>query len=152
MVKMIGDEVLFAVPHERAAAEIALSLAEGYAADDELPDVRVGLASGPVLQREADVFGPVVNMAGRLVTLAFPATVVCTADVRDALEGDVEFSWRDIGNRKVKDIGRIPLYVLRRADAVEEPRSSRERAGARWAERQEARLAEMDARRSQRRR
>ena len=152
VVKMIGDEVLFAVPHERAAAEIALSLAEGYAADDELPDVRVGLASGPVLQREADVFGPVVNMAGRLVTLAFPATVVCTADVRDALEGDVEFSWRDIGNRKVKDIGRIPLYVLRRADAVEEPRSSRERAGARWAERQEARLAEMDARRSQRRR
>ena len=74
---------------------------------NDLPDVRVGLASGPVLQREADVFGPVVNMASRLVTLAFPATVLCSAEVRQALEGDVDFAWRDIGNRKVKDIGKV---------------------------------------------
>jgi len=152
VVKMIGDEVMFAVPHERAAAEIALSLAERYAADDDLPDVRVGLASGPVLQREADVFGPVVNMAGRLVTLAFPATVLCSAEVCDALAGDVDLVCRDIGSRKVKDIGRVPLFVLRRADEADAPRSTRDRVGARWAERQEARVAEIDERRAQRRR
>ena len=152
VVKMIGDEVMFAVPHERAAAEIALSLAERYAADDDLPDVRVGLASGPVLQREADVFGPVVNMASRLVTLAFPATVLCSAEVRQALEGDVDFAWRDIGNRKVKDIGKVPLHVLRRAEAAAEPRSNKEKAEDKWAERQEARVAEIDERRAGRRR
>ena len=152
VVKMIGDEVMFAVPHERAAAEIALSLAEGYAAHDDLPDVRVGLASGPVLQREADVFGPVVNMASRLVTLAFPATVLCSAEVHDALEGDVDFAWRHIGTRRVKDIGKVPLHVLRRADSEAEPPSSREQAEDRWAERQEARVDEIDQRRTGRRR
>lgn len=152
VVKMIGDEVMFAVPHERAAAEIALSLAERYAADDDLPDVRVGLASGPVLQREADVFGPVVNMASRLVTLAFPATVLCSAEVREALEGDVDFAWRAIGTRKVKDIGKVPLHVLRRAELAAEPKSKKEKAEDRWAERQEARVAEIDERRAGRRR
>jgi adenylate cyclase len=148
VVKMIGDEVMFAVPHERAAAEIALSLAEGYAAHDDLPDVRVGLASGPVLQREADVFGPVVNMASRLVTLAFPATVLCANEVREALEGDVDFACRPIGTRKVKDIGKVPLHVLRRAEVAMEPRSKNEQAEDRWAERQEARVAEIDERRA----
>jgi adenylate cyclase len=148
VVKMIGDEVMFAVPHERAAAEIALSLAEGYAAHDDLPDVRVGLASGPVLQREADVFGPVVNLASRLVTLAFPATVLCANEVREALEGDVDFACRPIGTRKVKDIGKVPLHVLRRAEAAMEPRSRNEQAEDRWAERQEARVAEIDERRA----
>ncbi len=152
VVKMIGDEVMFAVPHERPAAEIALRLAEGYAADDDLSDVRVALAAGPVLQREADLFGPVVNLAARVVGLAFPASVVCTAEVRDALIGDVDYEWRDIGNRRVKDIGRVPLYVLRRAEAPERPRSRREQVEARLAARQEARLAEMEDWRTRRRR
>lgn len=152
VVKMIGDEVMFAVPHERPAAEIALRLAEGYAADDDLSDVRVALAAGPVLQREADLFGPVVNLAARVVGLAFPASVVCTAEVRDALVGDVDYEWRDIGNRRVKDIGRVPLYVLRRAEAPERPRSRREQVEARLAARQEARLAEMEDWRTRRRR
>src|SRR5690606_23115953 len=99
VVKMIGDEVMFAVPHERAAAEIALRLSETYREDDELSDVRVGLAVGPVLQREADLFGPVVNMASRIVGIAFPGTVVCSAEVQAELDGDVDFSWKSIGSR-----------------------------------------------------
>ena len=31
-----------------------------------MPDVRVGLASGSVIMRLGDVFGPPVNMAARL--------------------------------------------------------------------------------------
>ena len=150
VVKMIGDEVMFAVGHERAAAEIALRLSETYRDDDELSDVRVGLASGPVLQREADLYGPVVNTASRIVGIAFPGTVVCAAPVREALAGDVDYSWKSIGSRNLKDIGRAQLYVLRRAADGERPRSSRQRAEARRAERREARVTEMEEQREKR--
>lgn len=147
VVKMIGDEVMFAVSHERAAAEIALRLSETYRDDDELSDVRVGLAAGPVLQREADLFGPVVNTASRIVGIAFPGTVVCAAPVQAALEGEVDFAWKSIGTRNLKDIGKEQLYVVRRAADDVPPQSSRQRAEARRAERREAKLSELRAER-----
>jgi adenylate cyclase len=147
VVKMIGDEVMFAVPDEASAAEIALSLSKTYREDDELSDVRVGLAAGPVLQREADLFGPVVNRASRIVNIAFPGTVVCSGEIREALADHPDLSFKPIGSRNLKDIGKVPLFVVRRSDAVVPPKSSRERAEANRAERREARVEELDARR-----
>lgn len=144
VVKMIGDEVMFAVPDEQAAVEIALTLSETYRDEDGLSDVRVGLAAGPVLQREADLFGPVVNRASRLVNIAFPASVVCGEELRDALIDVEDLSWKSIGNRKLKDIGRVPLYVVRRASAEDQPKSSRQEAEARRAERREVKVAEIE--------
>jgi adenylate cyclase len=147
VVTMIGDEVMFSVPDEVSAVEIALSLSEGYRDDDELSDVRVGLASGPVLQREADLYGPVVNRASRIVNIAFPGSVVVSSEICEAL-GDAEgVGWKSIGTRNLKDIGKVPLFVLRRMDDLEEPTSSRQRAERRRAERREARVAELDGRR-----
>lgn len=151
VVKMIGDEVMFSVPDERSAAEVALTLSETYRDDDELSDVRVGLASGQVLQREADLFGPVVNRASRIVNIAFPGTVVCSGEVRDALADDPAFVWKPIGQRNLKDIGRVPLFVLRREAEPERDLNTREQAQARRAERREARIAEIAARRKERR-
>ena len=147
VVKMIGDEVMFAVPDEASAVEIALSLSETYRNDDELSDVRVGLAAGPVLQREADLFGPVVNRASRIVNIAFPGTVVCSSEVREAVGEDDGLTWKAIGSRNLKDIGKVPLFVVRRTDAEVAPRSSRQEAERRRAERREARVEELDARR-----
>ncbi|MDQ6695902.1 MAG: adenylate/guanylate cyclase domain-containing protein [Actinomycetota bacterium] len=137
VVKMIGDEVMFSVSDAAAALEIALTLSEAYAADDELSDVRVGLAAGPVLQREADLFGPVVNMASRIVGIAFPASVVVADSVHDALADDPAFSWRPIGRRRLKDIGRVSLWVAHRSTAPTPPKSPREKARGAQAERRE---------------
>ena len=143
VVKMIGDEVMFAVPDERAAAEIALTLAETYRDDDELSDVRVGLAAGAVLQRDADLFGPVVNRASRIVNIAFPGTVLCATEIADALADDPAFSWKPIGTRNLKGIGKLPLVVLRRADAPEPVRTSRRDADSRRASRRDHRVDEL---------
>lgn len=148
VVKMIGDEVMFTVPDERSASEIALSLSETYRDDDELSDVRVGLAAGPVLQREADLYGPVVNRASRIVNIAFPGSVLCGQELRDALADDEAFRWKPIGSRNLKDIGKVPLFALRRADEPTPPKSSRQEAEARRAERREARVAEIAERRA----
>ena len=56
VVKMIGDEVMFAAA-PAAAIEIGLTLADAFGGDD-LPEVRVGLACGRVVIRAGDVFGP----------------------------------------------------------------------------------------------
>lgn len=151
VVKMIGDEVLFSVPDEVSGMEIALTLAETYRDDDELSDVRVGLASGPVLQREADVFGPVVNRASRIVNIAFPGSVVVSAEIADALGEQHGVAFKSIGTRNLKDIGRLQLYVARRATDAVRPKSSLQEAESRRAERREARVAEMEDRRQSRR-
>ncbi|MGN6695235.1 MAG: adenylate/guanylate cyclase domain-containing protein, partial [Aquihabitans sp.] len=151
VVKMIGDEVMFSVPDEASAVEIALSLAETYRDDDELSDVRVGLASGPVLQREADLYGPVVNRASRIVNIAFPGSVVVSGEIVDSIADSEGVTWKSIGSRNLKDIGKVPLFLVRRESADEPPRSSRQEAERRRAERREARVAEIEERRTNRR-
>ena len=137
VVKMIGDEVMFSVVDDQAAVEIGLTLARAYAHDDGLSDVRVGLAAGPVLQREADLFGPVVNLASRIVGLAFPTSVVVDESVHDVLADHPAFRWQSIGRRRLKDIGRVPLWVAHRAEIPVGPKSPRDRARGNQAERRE---------------
>ena len=133
VVKMIGDEVMFSVPDEASAVEIALSLSETYRDDDELSDVRVGLAAGPVLQREADLYGPVVNRASRIVNIAFPGSVVVSGEIVDSLADAEGITSKSIGSRNLKDIGKVPLFLVRRASTEEGPRSSRQQAERRRA-------------------
>lgn len=149
VVKMIGDEVMFTVGSERAGAEIALTLAETFRDDHHLADVRVGLAAGPVLQREADLYGPVVNLASRVVSLAYPGTVLCDEAVHAALADDDAYEWRSLGNKPLKNIGKVPVHVLRRHDGPHEPDDDRDRE-ARRAERRRRRAAEAAGRRAKR--
>lgn len=79
IVKSIGDAVMFTTPGPVAAGGIGLEIAEGVAADDLLPPVRVGIAHGPVLPAYADYFGRTVNLASRLCAAAQPRAVVVSA-------------------------------------------------------------------------
>ncbi|MGA2838133.1 MAG: adenylate cyclase regulatory domain-containing protein [Acidimicrobiales bacterium] len=117
VVKMIGDEVMFVVPTALDAAQIGLSLAEAYSDDDLLSDVRVALASGPVLMKDGDFYGPVVNLASRLVGVAHPGTVLISDEFRDALaaEGATDIETRPLRARNLKDIGRVQVWKLLRA-------------------------------------
>ena len=48
----------------------SLDLVRQIGSRDELPDIRVGLATGSVISRLGDVFGPPVNLAARLSHVA----------------------------------------------------------------------------------
>ena len=119
VVKTIGDEVMFSVAGPKAAAEIALSLSEGTRASDELSDVRVGMAFGPVLDREGDLYGPVVNLASRITAIALPGSVVVGPELAEALAGDEAYVVRQMRPRYLKNIGRVGLHVLRRSRPAE---------------------------------
>jgi adenylate cyclase len=116
VLKMIGDEVMFLVEDPFAAAEIALGLAEASRDAAELSDVRVGLALGPVLEREGDAYGPTVNLASRITAIAYPGSVVVSPELRAALEGDDTYTFRAMRPRFLKHIGRVGLSVLRHTD------------------------------------
>ncbi|HSO95884.1 MAG TPA: adenylate/guanylate cyclase domain-containing protein [Acidimicrobiia bacterium] len=68
LVKVIGDEAMFATARAADAAAVARELLDG---SDTLA-LRIGIASGTVLAREGDLFGSVVNLAARLEGLAEP--------------------------------------------------------------------------------
>ena len=127
VVKMIGDEVMFMADDARQGAELALDLAMRYREDEALTDVRVGLASGSVLEKDGDVYGHVVNLASRIVAVAYPGSVVVSDEVRDVLRDDDGFVLRDLRASYLKDIGRTRLWALRRAGDDEEARYRRAR-------------------------
>jgi adenylate cyclase len=115
VVKMIGDEVMFLVEDPVAAAEIALGLADASRDAAELSDVRVGLAVGPVLEREGDAFGATVNLASRATGIAYPGTVVVSPELRKLLEDNADYDFKGMRPRHLKHIGRVALAVLRRS-------------------------------------
>ena len=119
VIKTLGDEVMFSHADPRAAADIALDLVTSCSADELLSDVRVGIATGPVLAWEGDLYGSTVNLASRLVGVARPGTVLVSDDVAHRLEGDEAFTVREIPVVKLKGIGKARPWVLRRREANE---------------------------------
>ncbi len=115
VVKTIGDEVMFAGEDLPSVAEIALELSEAYARDRELPGVRVGLACGPTLAWEGDLYGPTVNLASRLAKLARANTVLISEEAGRTLRGDPRFELRHLRPIALQGIGRVRSWVLRRA-------------------------------------
>src|SRR5215831_12806693 len=80
-----SDEVLFVTGQPAHTAEIALRLTGPDRDRKGLPALRVGMAAGRVLTRFGDVYGPVVNLAARLTSLAKPGTALVDAELAAAL-------------------------------------------------------------------
>ena len=135
VVKMIGDEVMFAIEDPVAAADCALDLADSYREADDLSDVRVGVAYGTVIDRDGDLFGPPVNLASRITNIAYPGTVLVGEDMRERLADEEGFELRTMLPRRLKHIGLVRLAVLRRRGQDEiDRRERRERRRARVTE------------------
>jgi adenylate cyclase len=117
IIKTIGDEILFAADHPADIALIALELVEEHLADDDFPQLRVGIAWGPVLSRLGDVFGPTVNIAARLTSVARPGRVLADKELAEALLEDERFKLRRMRRTAVKGYRRLEPWKLRRPGA-----------------------------------
>jgi len=110
IVKTIGDEAMFAgLPAQVARIAIAL---RDTARDRGLPPVRAGLASGMVVARDGDFYGPVVNLASRLTEIA-PTGVIFASDALHAdLASDDTLRWVAEGTRELRSIGPVQVFSL----------------------------------------
>lgn len=99
VVKLIGDEVMFAADDAASACRAGAALMDGFGAEYDHIVPRGGLAYGDVLVRGGDFYGAVVNLASRLVDEAVPLEMLVTAELADAAPG-CEFE--PAGRRMVK--------------------------------------------------
>lgn len=114
VIKTVGDEILFVADTSQQAVGIAVDLTDAMAADPVLLDVRVGVATGQVVSRLGDVFGPTVNLANRLTAIAAPGTVVADAATVAALADD-SLEVMPLGDVEVPGMGTVTASQVRRA-------------------------------------
>ncbi len=114
VVKSIGDSVLFTTEGATAGMEIAEGIINVIGRDSRMPDVRLGLATGSVVMRMGDVFGPPVNMAARMTAVARRNRIVIDAATAERLPSD-RWESRRMPGRPVRGFGIVePLTVRRR--------------------------------------
>src|SRR4029453_63297 len=114
LVKTVGDEVLYIAETPAAGAEISLALAQAFTEDEILPQARVSMVWGRILSRLGDIYGPTVNLAARLTTLAQPGTVLVDAMTAAALGQDDRFVLVPQKSENVRGFGEIHPVMLAR--------------------------------------
>ena len=115
VVKTIGDEIMFVTDQPSDGAGLALEIALRTKDDAGMPQLRIGLAFGQVLSRLGDVYGPVVNLASRLTSVARPGTVVVDRSLADELVENADFKLRKMRRVSVRGYSRLEPWVLRTA-------------------------------------
>jgi len=115
VVKFIGDEVMFTVPDPTAGVAAAVEMVEALSARPRLPPVRAGLAYGSVLTRDGDCFGPVVNLAARIVGVASAGMIVMNEGLSVHVS-DNGWTVQQFGTHSLKGFNDpVPLFHLTRA-------------------------------------
>ena len=116
VVKTLGDSVLFMAPSPAEGVEIAWDVVKVIGADPRLPDVRVGVVTGPVVLRMGDVYGPAANLAARLVAVARRNRVITDAHTAAGLPRK-RFETRTLPARPIRGFGDLePVAVRRTSD------------------------------------
>lgn len=131
VVKFMGDAVLAEFPLTELAVRAAAALSEQYAKESagtgRAHNLRVGVhvadvAVGP----DGDLYGDGVNAAARVQEAAEPGQVALSEDVWRQLRGRTEFQFESLGDRSLKGVGSIGLYLV----ALKEPATRRQLSNA----------------------
>jgi adenylate cyclase len=111
LVKTIGDAVMLISTETEPLLDAALALLDAADAEDEdFPQLRAGMALGPALSRAGDWFGPPVNLASRITSVARPGSLLVERAVREFARGD--YRWSYAGERRFRGL-RDPVALFR---------------------------------------
>lgn len=120
VIKTIGDEVLCTFGSPPAAVDAAREMHK--ALDDRIPDeggpislpnLHVGVHTGPVILKQGDVYGDTVNIAARLVKLAKQRQIITSKDVVQEMGPPQKASVRFLGRMPVRGKKmELPVYEV----------------------------------------
>jgi adenylate cyclase len=114
-VKSIGDAVMLVSFDTVPLLHAVLNLVDA-AAENDLPRLRIGVASGLAVSRARDWFGSPVNVASRVTAEARPGTVMVAESSRDAAGNAAGFEWSPAGARQLKGVSEeVKLFRVCRA-------------------------------------
>jgi predicted ATPase len=112
VVKSTGDGVFAAFPSAldglRAAVAAQVALAAAEWPDGVVLRVRMGVHSGEVTEQDGDYFGPEVNRAARVMSVAHGGQVVCSAPVGE--QARAGFALIDLGEHRLRDL-QSPVHL-----------------------------------------
>ncbi len=112
VVKLLGDGVLMSFPAVVGAVEGSLVLLERLGTSD-LPPGHVGVAQGPIVARDGDIFGRTVNLAARISDVAPSGELYVPASIGDELTD--RFAVEPVGARTLQGVGAVELARISRA-------------------------------------
>ncbi|MGO9560819.1 MAG: hypothetical protein ACLPQS_14455 [Acidimicrobiales bacterium] len=114
IVKLIGDEAMFAVNDPAEGCRIALELCNAVDGMPALPRARGAVGFGDVAIRDGDYYGPVVHIAARAVKAAPEGGVVVTEGVREKCGRDgTGLRFEPIGLQALRGIETpVPLFAV----------------------------------------
>jgi TolB-like protein/class 3 adenylate cyclase/Tfp pilus assembly protein PilF len=111
-----GDSVLAEFASAVEAVRCAMTLQETLA--QQKLQVRIGIHTGDVIDKDGDLFGTAVNVAARLQGVAESGGIAVSAAIRDDVLGKLAASFTDLGQVLLKNIAQpVRVYSLSRTTA-----------------------------------
>lgn len=110
LVKLLGDGALLWFPEAKPGVDAALDLVEAMEPRDSLA-AHAGIHSGPIVERDLDVFGGTVNLASRIAAAAAIGEVLTSRAVAETVD-DPWLRFEVVDERPLKGISE-PVALFR---------------------------------------
>lgn len=111
-VKAIGDALMLRVADADRALQLAERLVGDLGSQHGFPSLRVGMHTGPAVERDGDWYGAAVNLASRVCGAATAGEILLTAATR-AAAGEAGFDLQPRGSRRFKNVSEpVELFAL----------------------------------------
>lgn len=113
LVKLLGDGAMLRLTDATAGVDAALDLVQMMSGEGALSS-HAGVHTGPVIERDLDLFGQTVNLASRIAGVAGPGEVLASEAVAEAA-GDAAFGFERIEDVELKGLpGPVALFRVTR--------------------------------------
>jgi class 3 adenylate cyclase len=115
LVKLLGDGAMLRFPEVKPSVEAALDLVEALEPPGSL-SAHAGIHTGPVVERDLDVFGGTVNLASRIAAAATAGEVLTSRAVAETVH-DSSLRFERVDKRSLKGIVEpVTLFRVSRAE------------------------------------
>lgn len=118
-IKSIGDALMIRASDATRAVGLAMRIVNDIGLRHGHPTVRIGLNTGPAVERGGDWFGTTVNVAARVTELAGGGEVVASASTRAAAGDLPDADFHPRGRHELRNVGApVELFTVSAEAAV----------------------------------
>jgi len=111
VIKQLGDAVMIYGRDAARVVTFALRLTRELSDEGWCPPLRIGVHSGPAVQRDGDWYGATVNIAARLADSATAGEILMSVETRDRVAKHTGLKVAERGPRSFKNVT-APLAVF----------------------------------------